>query len=412
MIKIFNYLDRYYVKGAGVDSLFLSGIKLFKDEVFNSITDSLRTAILDEINNERNGSVIDADIIKESLNCFAQLGCNPTATIVKQKVDNQDRLLWTGSPSLNVYKEEFEKIFLIDSLKYYKDKGQKWINATSCPEYLHASNKAFLDEEKRLQAYLDPTTKNPLMNILIDELVVNNSRSVSEMPGTGCADMLRHGKLDELKLMYGLFKKHEPSLSSITSKLSSHIENIGELIVRDQKLQEDAIEFTKKLLEFKEIIDNMIDYSFENHSLLQRCRDISFQSFMNKCSYSAHYIASYCDNEMKKGLKGVSESDTEIRLNALIKLFVCLNDRDVFIRYYTRFLAKRLLDETSVSDEAEQNMISKLKVECGHNIVNKISNMYQDKTLSENIMKEFVNLAHKGSPDGILLNVQVLRNGC
>ena len=93
-------------------------------------------------------------------------------------------------------------------------------------------------------------------------------------------------------------------------------------------------------------------------------------------------------------------------------MFVCLHDRDVFIRYYTRFLAKRLLDETSVSDEAEQSMISKLKVECGHNIVNKISSMYQDKTLSENIMKDFKLLSHKGSPDGIILSVQVLRNGC
>jgi cullin 3 len=115
---------------------------------------------------------------------------------------------------------------------------------------------------------------------------------------------------------------------------------------------------------------------------------------------------------MKKGLKGVSEDETERRLDSLIRLFVCLHDRDVFIRYYTRFLAKRLLDELSVSDEAENNMISKLRVECGHNIVSKISNMVQDKSLSENLMKEFKGLTHKGTPDGIVLNVRVLRNGC
>jgi len=224
--------------------------------------------------------------------------------------------------------------------------------------------------------------------------------------------MLKHDKRDELKLMFNIFKKHEASLNHITAKVSVHIETKGSLIISDPKLQEDAIEFTKKLLEFKAEADGMIEYSFESHSLLQRCRDMSFQNFMNKCSYSAHYIASYCDHEMKKGLKGVSEENTELRLTALIKLFVCLHDRDVFIRYYTRFLSKRLLDETSVSDEAEQNMISKLKVECGHNIVNKIANMYQDKSLSESVMKEFKLLTHKGSPDGILLNVQVLRNGC
>ena len=412
MRKIFCYLDRYYIKNSNEDSLFLAGVKIFKDEVFNQIKLALKNSLLIEINDERNGAVIDTDIIKETLLCFAQLGCNPKVTIEKQKFDDQERLLWTGAPLLNVYKEDFEVFLLEETTKFYIEKAKKWMMSMSCPEYLHASNKSFQDEEKRLQVYLDPSSKESLMKIVADELVVNNSKSISDMPGTGCADMLKHDKVDELKLMFNVFKKHEPSLHNITSKLSIHIEEKGGLIVKDQKLQEDAIEFTKKLLEFKAEIDGMIEYSFESHSLFQRCRDMSFQSFMNKCPYSAHYIASYCDHEMKKGLKGISEADTEVRLNSLIKLFVCLHDRDVFIRYYTRFLAKRLLDETSVSDEAEQNMISKLKVECGHNIVNKISNMYQDKTLSENIMKEFVTLSHKGSPDGILLNVQVLRNGC
>ena len=282
----------------------------------------------------------------------------------------------------------------------------------SCNEYLHASNKAFIDEERRLQVYLDSSSKQRLMEIAIRELVINNAKTVSDMPGTGCVDMLKHDKRDELKLMFNIFRKHEPSLQNITTKLSAHIEAKGSQLISDPKLQEDAIEFTKKLLEFKAEVDGMIEYSFENHSLFQRCRDMSFNNFMNKSPYSAHYIASYCDHEMKKGLKGVSEADTEQRLNALIKLFVCLHDRDVFIKYYTRFLAKRLLDETSVSDEAEQNMISKLKVECGHNIVNKIANMYQDKTLSENLMKEFKNESHKGSPNGVILTVQVLRSGC
>jgi len=56
---------------------------------------------------------------------------------------------------------------------------------------------------------------------------------------------------------------------------------------------------------------------------------------------------------MRRGLRGISEDETEQRLEALIQLFVCLYDRDVFIRSYTRFLAKRLLDGTSVSNDAE-----------------------------------------------------------
>ena len=62
-----------------------------------------------------------------------------------------------------------------DSLRFYRAKGQNWIMSMSCPEYLHSTNKAFLDEEKRLQVYLDPSSKEELMKIVIDQLVVNNA---------------------------------------------------------------------------------------------------------------------------------------------------------------------------------------------------------------------------------------------
>lgn len=94
---------------------------------------------------------------------------------------------------------------------------------------------------------------------------------------------------------------------------------------------------------------------------------------MNQCQFTPHYIASYCDNELKKGLKGVNEVETDVRLEAIIRLFCCLHGRDVFIKAYTKFLASRLLNKSSISKEAEELMLGKLKVECGHNTVNKIS---------------------------------------
>lgn len=78
---------------------------------------------------------------------------------------------------------------------------------------------------------------------------------------------------------------------------------------------------------------------------------------MNKCSFTPHYIASYCDNELRKGLKGVSEAEVEARLSAIIRLFCCLHGRDVFIKSYTKFLSSRLLNKTFLSKEAEELML-------------------------------------------------------
>jgi cullin 1 len=39
-----------------------------------------------------------------------------------------------------------------------------------------------------------------------------------------------------------------------------------------------------------------------------------------------------------------------------------LDDRDVFQKFYSKMLAKRLVNMASASDDAESSMISKLKV--------------------------------------------------
>ena len=49
-------------------------------------------------------------------------------------------------------------------------------------------------------------------------------------------------------------------------------------------------------------------------------------------------------------------------LDKTITLFRFLCDKDVFERYYKQHLAKRLLFNRSVSDDAERGMLGKLKV--------------------------------------------------
>ena len=81
---------------------------------------------------------------------------------------------------------------------------------------------------------------------------------------------------------------------------------------------------------------------------------------MNECDKTPHYIALYCDNEQKIGFKGLKDGEIETRVERIIGLFCCLHGRDVFINRYTNLLALRLLNKTSVSNEAEQLIVKKL----------------------------------------------------
>jgi hypothetical protein len=74
----------------------------------------------------------------------------------------------------------------------------------------------------------------------------------------------------------------------------------------------------------------------------------------------------------------MSDNQIEDLLISQVKLFNCLSGRDTYILAYSNLLAMRLLNKTTLSNKAEELMIKKLQVECGHNTVNKIKTMFED----------------------------------
>lgn len=63
--------------------------------------------------------------------------------------------------------------------------------------------------------------------------------------------------------------------------------------------------------------------------------------------------------------------------------------KDVFEAFYKKDLAKRLLLGRSASTDAEKNMITKLKTECGSQFTNKLEGMFKDVDLSRELMMSF-----------------------
>ena len=88
--------------------------------------------------------------------------------------------------------------------------------------------------------------------------------------------MFQHKKLEELALMYRIFKRVEGTLKFIIAKMGPYIESRGEKIISDESLLKDPIEFTKKLLELKSEMDEMVEKSFLNDIRFQKSRDVSF----------------------------------------------------------------------------------------------------------------------------------------
>ena len=94
---------------------------------------------------------------------------------------------------------------------------------------------------------------------------------------------------------------------------------------------------------------------------------------MNLNAATPGIIANYTYQELKQGIQGLSDDQIDDRLTAIVKLFCCLYARDHYVKSYQQYLSKRLLERTMINEEAEQSMLSKLKMELGINAVNKMS---------------------------------------
>jgi hypothetical protein len=114
--------------------------------------------------------------------------------------------------------------------------------------------------------------------------------------------------------------------------------------------------------------------------VLQACRKIVNENPVTKNSTKTpELLAKYCDLLLKKGNKNIEENELEEKLNQIVKIngvsltflihlstqitiFKYIDDKDVFQKFYSKMLARRLIHGTSVSDDAESVMIGGLKV--------------------------------------------------
>lgn len=402
--KMFDYLNRYFLKNQSMSSLGITALKKFNELFYPEIKLTLRGMLLTQISKDRNREAVNREILKKVIQCYVDMGLAGAKTM---KIEQG--FIWQGDKKLDTYEQEFEQSFLTYTREEFEKKANLWISTLNCPEYLQEVDKALTKEEENAAYWLQPETASKLFQRIENELITKKAEALVEK-GTGCDYMFQHSRLEELALMYKIFKRDQQTLTLVIKKMIPYIEGRGEKIVKDEVLLANPLDFTKKLLELKAEMDRMLDESFKNDMKFQKGRDTSFQNFMNQQSQTPIFIARYADKELTTGLKGVSNEETEARLDAIVRLFCCLHGRDVFIKQYTKFLSIRLLNKTSISREAEESMLNKLKVECGLNTVNKMSQMFTDIQLSKDLQAEFE--SKRGNLiDGIAFSAEVLMSG-
>jgi cullin 3 len=102
----------------------------------------------------------------------------------------------------------------------------------NCLDYLREVEKNILKEEERANLFLEAETIPKLLKTIQSEIIEKQAQNLVEKD-TGCDHMFAHKKLEELALMYRIYKRVDSTLKFIIHKMQIYIIKRGEEIIND-----------------------------------------------------------------------------------------------------------------------------------------------------------------------------------
>lgn len=382
MNKFFYFLNRFYMKNLDgkENNLYTEYHKIFREFYFDEVRHKISKICVKFISEEREEKLIPTSEVSKVISYFLLMSYESKINIKKTN-ENYD---YEGSyPEFNgikepkYYKQNFEDLLKENINDFYLKILKNVWEKESTPNYVNLALKMLKEEETIAEKYYQISKK--LIIGLIENLVIfDRANMICSNETSGVMVMLEKSKSDELQSLFKLLKRVPETVENLASKYCRFLELQGNQLNNDNTLIKQPLEYIKKVMTLKEENDNLVSSIFEKDLVIEKARDSAFKQFINNNEKSSRFLAMYCDNELKRGIKGLTEDEIENSLNKILSFFRFLYSRDSFLKDYTKYLSLRLLNESSCSHDAEKIMLTKLKTECGPPSVAKIMKMQED----------------------------------
>lgn len=236
----------------------------------------------------------------------------------------------------------------------------------------------------------------PLMKNCLEVLVTGHSSLLRDEFQV----LLDNDRQEDLARMYRLLNRIVDGLDPLRSRFEHHVRKCGlanvDKVAAGSEKELEPKTYVDALLEVHTQYQKLVDDAFNGESEFVRSLDNACKEFVNRnkvcksgSTRSPELLAKYTDTLLKKSAKSVEEADLEASLVQIMTVFKYIEDKDVFQKFYSRMLAKRLVHASSASEDAETNMISKLKEACGYEYTNKLQRMFQDIQISKDLNSHY-----------------------
>ncbi|EXJ55796.1 hypothetical protein A1O7_08726 [Cladophialophora yegresii CBS 114405] len=418
--QIFFYMDQTYcLRSPDKTSISQMGLTKFRSTLFQEpfIKQKVLQGVMTLMDYDRKGNLGENDrgLLRQSVDSFHEL---------------------------STYTNDFEPIFLVATEQYFRSWREAESDKASLGNYVNNCTELFAREMARCDwLTLDRNTRIKISELFDRVLVEEEVETLSN--DDGILDLLEDDKFEELERVYTLLQRKGHG-SLIVPCFSKYVETEGSVIVFDEKRESEMV---IRLLEFKRRLDHYLKYSFHKNETLGNALHKAFETFINKTKKSqsnwdtdnakpGEMIAKHVDLLLKGGVKAVprlqtqktdlskpdeehdfddnpADEDAEINqhLSNALDLFRFVHGKAVFEAFYKKDLARRLLMGRSASFDAERNMLTRLKNECGAAFTHNLESMFKDMDLAREEMMSYNQLLddrggkEPGLPD---LHVNVL----
>lgn len=414
--RLFAYLNRYWVKREKdeghkyVYTVYILALVQWKEHMFRYIQQKGRLvqALLKQIEKQRNGEIIEASLVKKVVDSLVSLG-----------LDESD----TNRQNLDVYRQEFEKPFIEATEIYYITESDAFVSQNAATDYMKKAETRLKEEEDRVELYLHASTRTKLVPTCDNVLV----RRHSAMLWDEFQELLDSDQADDLYRIYTLLSRIPEGLEPLRRKFEEHVKRVGHSAVEKvmgggdvgsadtgaatngaagssaataaAPAASDSLDpgaYVSALLKTHQSNLNTVNVAFRGEAGFLAALDKACRDFANRnkatgasTSKSPELLAKHADALLKKSNKATAENSLEEALADVMVVFKYIEDKDVFQKFYSKMLAKRLVNFASASDDAEASMISRLKEVCGVEYTKKLQTMFTDMGLSKELNDHF-----------------------
>ena len=406
MNRIFCYLDRFYTRAKVKKNLAQCALELFKGNFLDNTFESVFVEVNKLIKEDRQENKEYRKKIKDIMKIF-NFSDFQFAKIIKEN----NSIFWVmdkvNESRELVYQDQwYQKYFENDTIRFATDKGNNDVIVMSAPEYVLSQLKYLDEETERQNEFINKKYHNKINEINYKYLIGEHMKAVASMD-TGIKKMLDMKNDLQLTNLYKLFKLYPDSLKEIEEEFLPYIKKRGNAIYENKELSKDPKKFIPELINLKKEMDKLVFECFENHNKFQDTKNKAFSFFMKK-DYYAKQLSNYADYCMRNGFKGKTQEEVESTLNDITDLFRCLSSKLVFQNETNKKMSERLIKKQSLSIPNEKLFITKLKQEAGVTYVSKMQEMIKDLEKNKTDIENYKLSQHKGSPNGIKLDVTVV----